>query len=76
MKARGMKLEINPHFAERPADLSLCYPERPILRLAQTEGLSFCYGSDAHRASSVGAMLAELEQDPDYGPALRSWEET
>jgi hypothetical protein len=53
--------------AERPADLSLCYPERPILRLAQTEGLSFCYGSDAHRASSVGAMLAELEQDPDYG---------
>ncbi|MBO5645624.1 MAG: PHP domain-containing protein [Clostridia bacterium] len=76
MKARGMHLEINPHFAEKTADLALCYPERPILSLARAEGISFCYGSDAHRASSVGAMLTELANDPDYGPALRSWEKT
>ena len=75
MKDRGLLLEINPHFAEKTMDLGRCYPERPLLDLAKSYGISFCYGSDAHGTDSVGAMLAELEQDPDYGPALRSWEE-
>ena len=71
--ARGMRLEINPHLAEHFGDLAQTYPQESILAWALELGVRFSYGSDAHKAESVGALLDELERHPLYGRALTDW---
>ncbi len=72
----GVKLEINPHFAESHGkNPEAVYPSIGITEAALRRGLSFTYGSDAHKPASVGVMLPELRRHPVYGQALRRWEE-
>ena len=73
-KKKGAMIELNPHLAEEKNDWFYMYPQEPILKWALEEGVSFAYGSDAHKPSSVGAWLDELENHPLYGIALRDWE--
>lgn len=75
VKQQGMYLEINPHLAEDKQDLFYSYPQAEIVTWAQEEGVRFSYGSDAHKAESVGALLEELERHPVYGQALAGWEQ-
>ena len=74
IRKQKMYLEINPHLAESKGDFSKMYPEEPIVQMAMERGILFSYGSDAHKAKSVGAYLSELEAHPLYGIALRQWE--
>lgn len=75
IKARGMRLEINPHFATKSNDVEITYPCAPFTRLALDMGVKFSYGSDSHVSKDVGVMLPELRAHPLYGPALATWEE-
>ena len=70
IKRNGVMLEINPHFACGSGSMDDVYPSRLIAACALASGVRFCYGSDAHRAEDVGAMLEQLEQNPLYGEAL------
>ena len=72
---RGMRLEINPHLAEKSGDLFYAYPQAEIVEWAMDKGVRFTYGSDAHKPGSVGALLSELESHPIYGRALQEWED-
>ncbi len=74
VSAKGMLLEINPHLADGKKDLFYMYPQDTIVRWALEEGIRFSYGSDAHAAGSVGAILDVLEAHPLYGYALATWE--
>ena len=74
MAGNGMYLEINPHLAESKNDLSFVYPAEQMLHWACELGVRFSYGSDAHRPTSVGCFLEELETHAVYGQALRAWE--
>ena len=71
-----MFLEINPHLAEKKSDLIYTYPDEKIVRWAIEKNVDFSYGSDAHKPSSVGALLDELEEPPIYKQALFKWENT
>ena len=70
----GVRLEINPHFAESTGLLENAYPSALILQRALAMGIPFSYGSDAHHAESVGVLWNELMAHPTYGQALRQWE--
>ena len=72
---RGMRMEINPHLAEKSGDLFYVYPQAEILQWATEKGVKFTYGSDAHKAESVGALLSVLEAHPLYGKAIKEWED-
>ena len=72
---RGMRMEINPHLAEKSGDLFYVYPQAEIVEWALERGVKFTYGSDAHKPSSVGALLPELEAHPVYGKAIKQWED-
>lgn len=72
---RGMRMEINPHLAEKSGDLFYVYPQAEIVEWALERGVRFTYGSDAHKPSSVGALLSELEAHPVYGKAIKQWED-
>ena len=74
LKRRGMFLEINPHLADKKQNMAYTYPEKIIVEWAIENGLRFSYGSDAHKPSSVGVNLDELEFDSVYGKALDVWE--
>ena len=74
MKEKGMFLEINPHLAESTGSLKDIYPDEPIAKWAMEAGVPFSFGSDAHKAHSVGALLPELSVHPIFGPALQAWE--
>ena len=68
--ARGIRLEINPHFAETQKRIENTYPEAPIVEMALARNIQFQYGSDAHAPNSVGALLDTLLSHPVYGKAL------
>ena len=70
-----MRLEINPHLAESKKDISFIYPQDIITKWAVDMGVLFTYGSDAHKPSSVGALLDELEADMLYGSAIKGFED-
>ena len=72
--AKGLRLEINTHFAVSQEDLSCVYPSPMILNMAAEKGIPFSFGSDAHKPEDVGALLPELRQSPVYGKAIRVWE--
>lgn len=72
---RGMRMEINPHLAEKSGDLFYVYPQAEIVEWALERGVKFTYGSDAHKPSSVGVLLSELEAHPVYGKAIKQWED-
>ena len=69
-----MRLEINPHLAETKKDLSFLYPQDTITKWAIDMGLEFSYGSDAHKPTSVGTLLEELEDHSLYGAAIKRFE--
>lgn len=71
IKAKGMFLEINPHFATSTGNISNTYPSVSIVSLAMEKGIKFNYGSDAHTPHHVGIMLEELANHPVYGRALK-----
>ena len=75
IKDRGMRLEINPHLAESKKDVSFIYPQDIITKWAVDMGVLFTYGSDAHKPTSVGALLDELEADALYGVAIKRFED-
>lgn len=75
IKENGMRLEINPHLAESKKDISFIYPQDIITKWAVDMGVLFTYGSDAHKPSSVGALLDELEADMLYGAAIERFED-
>ena len=75
VKARGMRLEINTHFAANTGDFENVYPEIPIVELALEKGVLFSFGSDAHSADHVGILLDELHAHPVYAKALETWED-
>ena len=70
----NMLLEINPHLAESKKDITQTYPSEDIVLWALERNVNFSYGSDAHKSSSVGALLDELESHPIYKQALFNWE--
>jgi len=74
MYDNGVRLEINPHFAESTGILTNTYPSEWILQRALSMGVRFSYGSDAHHPESVGALWQELWEHPTYGRAIRQWE--
>lgn len=74
IKSNGMRLEINPHLAEAKGDLLFIYPQDNIAKWAIDIGVEFVYGSDAHKPTSVGALLDELEADSLYGAAIKRFE--
>ncbi|MBR2615242.1 MAG: PHP domain-containing protein [Clostridia bacterium] len=69
---KGVVLEINPHLAEAMENnLSYLYPSQRIMEWAlEIPSLTFTYGSDAHKAEAVGALLDKIEAHPLYGGAL------
>lgn len=71
---RGMLLEINSHLSVAKGDLFYTYPQDAIVSWAIERGVCFSYGSDAHSAGAVGALLSELEAHSIYGKALAEWE--
>ena len=71
MKAREMRLEINPHFAVAKGTLDAVYPSCFITQMALEIGVEFCYGSDAHVPEQAGILLTELQEHLLYGLALR-----
>ena len=75
IKANGLRLELNPHFAVSAGTLDAVYPSRGITELALQMGIPFSYGSDAHVAEQVGIHLSDLCEHPVYGQALQTWEE-
>ena len=75
IKENGMRLEINPHLAESKKDVSFIYPQDIITKWAVDMGVLFTYGSDAHKPTSVGALLDELEADALYGVAIKRFED-
>ena len=75
IKESGMRLEINPHLAESKKDISFIYPQDIITKWAVDMGVLFTYGSDAHKPSSVGALLDDLEADMLYGSAIKRFED-
>ena len=75
IKDKGMRLEINPHLAEAKKDISFIYPQDIVTKWAIDMGIMFTYGSDAHKPTSVGALLDELEAHPLYGAALKRFED-
>jgi len=74
IRDQGMYLEVNAHFAESQKDIAQTYPAAGILRMALDKGIKFTYGSDAHKAESVGTYLNELRQHPLYGQAIHQFE--
>ena len=72
--SRGLKLEINPHFAMASNNTNNVYPSASIVQKALNKGINFTYGSDAHVSQDVGCMLETLRKHPVYGPALNTWE--
>jgi len=75
IRSRGLRLEINPHFAAASNKFENTYPDIPIVKAALEKGIKFSYGSDAHKPEDVGVFLKELRKHEIYGKALRSWEE-
>ena len=75
IKENGMRLEINPHLAESKKDMSFIYPQDIITKWAIDMGVMFTYGSDAHKPTSVGALLDELETGALYGVAIKRFED-
>lgn len=73
VKEKGMRLEINPHLAEKHG-MEFVYPMPTVVEWALQRGIGFTYGSDAHAPESVGALIDELEAHPIYGRAIRLWE--
>ena len=74
IQEKNMFLEINPHFAEGMGDIVYTYPEAGIVELALEKGLRFSFGSDAHKAESVGALYDELLRHSVYKKAILKWE--
>ena len=72
----GVRLELNAHIAELTGCIEDMYPHTFILQRALAKGISFTYGSDAHKAESVGVRLKELRKHELYKQALAMWEET
>ena len=72
----GVRLELNAHIAELTGCIEDMYPHTFILQRALDKGISFTYGSDAHKAESVGVCLKELRKHELYKQALAMWEET
>lgn len=72
----GLRLEINSHFAGQTGNLLDTYPQVEIVTHAIEKGISFSYGSDAHRPECVGEYLTELSIHPIYGRAISLWENT
>ncbi len=70
----GLLLEINPHFAEHTGRVEDTYPAADLARWAQTLGLRFCYGSDAHIPEHVGTLYDALRTHPLYAEPLAQWE--
>lgn len=70
----GLRLELNPHLAVQAQNISLMYPETPVVKMALEKGVQFTYGSDAHTPEQVGALLDELRLHLVYGQALHNWE--
>ena len=73
VKEKGMRLEINPHLAEKHG-MEFVYPMPTVVEWALQRGIGFTYGSDAHAPESVGALIDELEAHPIYGRAMCLWE--
>lgn len=74
MKSSGTLLELNAHFAEGTDNLDRMYPSRYITKSALEMGVGFSYGSDAHNADSVGAMLSLIHDDELYSKAIKTFE--
>lgn len=74
IKENGLLLEVNPHFAEMTGDMKDVYPSEFIARKAFEMNIGFSYGSDAHGANHIGAMLDELRKHPLYSKAIDIWE--
>ena len=74
IKENGLRLEINPHFAESTEDLNDTYPCVYIVERALEKGIQFSFGSDAHLPESVGVYLQDLRKHSIYGQALQTWE--
>ena len=75
IKEKGLRLEINPHFAIGTGKPENLYPNVPIVKMALEKGVLFSFGSDAHTAEDVGGMLDYLRQHEVYAQALKTWEE-
>ncbi len=74
MLEHGVKLELNPHVAELTGRVDDMYPSLYVVERALQKGIRFTYGSDAHKADSVGTCLKELREHPIYSRALAKWE--
>ena len=71
----GVRLELNAHIAELTGCIEDMYPHTFIVERALDKGISFTYGSDAHKPESVGVCLKELRKHKLYKQALATWEE-
>ena len=74
VKAAGLRLELNPHFAAATGNTDDIYPSYCITSLALEKGIPFSFGSDAHVPEQVGICLPQLRQHPVYAKALQTWE--
>lgn len=70
----GVRLELNPHIAELSGNIMDMYPSIYIVENALKRGIKFTYGSDAHKAQSVGICLKEIREHEVYQKALATWE--
>ena len=74
IKENGLLLEINSHFAETTGNIQNVYPSEFITRRALNMNIGFSYGSDAHGAGHIGALLDELREHSVYSKAIDIWE--
>ncbi len=70
----GVRLELNPHIAELTGNIMDMYPSLYVTERALEKGIKFTFGSDAHKAESVGTCLKELREHEVYKKALATWE--
>lgn len=69
-----VRLELNPHVVELSGRIEDMYPHAYIVEKALNKGIQFTYGSDAHKAESVGVYLKEIREHALYKKALATWE--
>ena len=74
IREHGLLLEINSHFAETTGNIQDIYPSEFITRKALDMGVRFSFGSDAHHAKHIGALLDDLREHPIYSKAIEGWE--
>lgn len=75
MVKNNVRLELNAHIAELSGCIDDMYPSIYVVQEALRKGIKFTYGSDAHKAESVGVCLKEVREHEIYGKALATWEE-